>query len=200
MGGDEIEPDFEAAQDILIAALPTDSEFENSLQNAIIRSAPRARYILKKIDDYETADGAYVLMNSNRLHVEHVAPQRPSGDHDWKAHMKGESNYREIIYRIGNLVLLPEKINREASNKPFDKKKVIYKKVKGHAKLPILTEKVLEQPTWDQEIVKKRSETIAKEAVKVWSTDAASLKGKVVAKAKKATAKKATRVRKRKGA
>jgi hypothetical protein len=200
MGGGEIETDFEAAQDILIAALPTDSEFENSLQNAIIRSAARARYILKKIDDYETADGAYVLMNSNRLHVEHVAPQRPSGDHDWKTHMKGESNYREIIYRIGNLVLLPEKINREASNKPFDKKKVIYKKVTGHAKLPILTKKVLEEATWDQEIVRKRSEVIAKEAVKVWSTDAASLKGKVVAKAKKTTAKKAARVRRKKGA
>jgi hypothetical protein len=136
-------------------------------------------------------------MNSNRLHVEHVAPQRPSGDHDWKAQMKGDANYREIIYRIGNLVLLPEKINRDASNKPFEKKLVIYKKVKGHAKLPILTAQVLDHSTWNQEIVKKRSEAIAKEAVKVWSTDAAALKGRVVAKAKKTTAKKATRVRKK---
>ena len=188
---------FESAQELLSNSLPADSEFENSLQNAIIRSAPRARYILKKIDDYETADGAYVLMNSNRLHVEHVAPQRPSGDHDWKAQMKGDANYREIIYRIGNLVLLPEKINRDASNKPFEKKIVIYKKVKGHAKLPILTAQVLDHSTWNQEIVRKRSEAIAKEAVKVWSTDAAALKGKVVAKAKKTTAKKATRVRKK---
>ena len=204
MSEGEIESNFEAAQDILIAALPTNSEFENSLQNAIIRSAPRARYILKKIDDYETADGAYVLMNSNRLHVEHVAPQRPSGDHDWKAQMRGESNYREIIYRIGNLVLLPEKINREASNKPFEKKKIVYRKVKGHAKLPILTEKVLAESTWGQEIIKKRSEIIAKEAVKVWSADSASLKGKVLPKIKKTTAKKAAkkvaRVKKKKGA
>lgn len=200
MSEGEIENNFEAAQDILIAALPTNSEFENSLQNAIIRSAPRARYILKKIDDYETADGAYVLMNSNRLHVEHVAPQRPSGDHDWKAQMRGESNYREIIYRIGNLVLLPEKINREASNKPFEKKKIVYRKVKGHAKLPILTEKVLAESTWGQEIIRKRSEIIAKEAVKVWSADSASLKGKVLPKIKKTTAKKVARVKKKKGA
>ena len=191
----DLENNFENAQDILISALPTNSEFENALTNAIVRSAPRARYILKKIDDYETADGAYVLMNSNRLHVEHVAPQRPSGDHDWKAQMKGDSNYREIIFRIGNLVLLPEKINREASNKPFDKKKAIYKKVKGHAKLPILTEEVIENSIWNQEIVKKRSEKIAKEAVSVWSADAAELLGKVLPKEKPKVAKKATRKR-----
>jgi uncharacterized protein with ParB-like and HNH nuclease domain len=189
----DVENNFENAQDILISALPANSEFENALTNAIVRSAPRARYILKKIDDYETADGAYVLMNSNRLHVEHVAPQRPSGDHDWKAQMKGDSNYREIIFRIGNLVLLPEKINREASNKPFDKKKVIYKKVKGHAKLPILTEEVIENSIWNQEIVKKRSERIAKEAVSVWSADAAELLGKVIPKEKTKIAKRVSR-------
>ena len=188
---------FETAQGILTSALPANSEFENSLENAIIRSAPRARYILKKIDDYETADGAYVLMNSTRLHVEHVAPQRPSGDHDWKAQMKGESNYREIIYRIGNLVLLPGKINRDASNKPFNEKKVIYRKVKGHAKLPILTARVLDQSTWDQEIIRKRSQIIAKEAVKVWSADAAALLGKVAPTKRKKPVQKVARVRKK---
>lgn len=191
----DLEENFESAQDILVSALPTNSEFENALNNAIVRSAPRARYILKKIDDYETADGAYVLMTSNKLHVEHVAPQRPSGDHDWKAQMKGDSNYREIIYRIGNLVLLPEKINREASNKPFDKKKVVYKKVKGHARLPILTEAVIANPTWNQEVVKQRSEAIAKEAVSVWSADSAELLGKIIPKEKAKAVKRAPRKR-----
>ena len=185
--------DFEEAQKILLNALPTNSEFEISIQNAIIRSAPRARYILKKIDDFETADGAYVLMTSNRLHVEHVAPQRPSGDYDWKVQMKGEANYREIIYRIGNLTLLPEKINREASNKPFDKKKIIYKKVKGHARLPILTEEVLTHDSWNQAVIRKRSDHIAKEAVKVWSADSAILQGKVVPKTAKKGAKRTTK-------
>lgn len=184
---------FEEAQQILSNALPTNSEFEIILQNAIIRSTTRARYILKKIDDYETADGAYVLMNANRLHVEHVAPQRPSGDHDWKNQMKGDANYTEIIYRIGNLVLLPEKINREASNRPFEKKKTIYKKVTGHAKLPVLTEEVLNEDVWNQSVIQRRSELIAKEAVKVWSTDAAALFGKVMPKAEKKTAKRAVK-------
>jgi uncharacterized protein with ParB-like and HNH nuclease domain len=180
---------FEEAQKIVSDALPTNSEFEITLQNAVIRSATRARYILKKIDDYETADGAYVLMNSNRLHVEHVAPQRPSGDYDWKAQMKGDANYTEVIYRIGNLVLLPGRINREASNKSFDKKKPVYKKITGHAKLPILTQEVLDEDTWNQSVVKRRSEAIAKEAVKVWSTGAAALLGKVIPKVEKKTAK-----------
>jgi hypothetical protein len=107
--------------------------------------------------------------------------------------MKGDANYTEVIYKIGNLVLLPEKINREASNKSFDKKKVIYKKVKGHAKLPILTEAVLDEDVWTQAVIKKRSETIAKEAVKVWSTDSAALLGKVIPKVEKKTAKRAVK-------
>ena len=60
------------------------------------------------------------------------------------------------------------------------------------------------ESTWGQEIIKKRSEIIAKEAVKVWSADSASLKGKVLPKIKKTTAKKAAkkvaRVKKKKGA
>jgi hypothetical protein len=103
--------------------------------------------------------------------------------------MKGDANYTEVIYRIGNLVLLPGRINREASNKSFDKKKPVYKKIPGHAKLPILTQEVLDEDTWNQSVVKRRSEAIAKEAVKVWSTDAAALLGKVIPKVEKKTAK-----------
>jgi folate-dependent phosphoribosylglycinamide formyltransferase PurN len=52
-----------------------------------------------------------------------------------------------------------------------------------------LTEKVLGEDVWNQSVIKKRSEIIAKEAVKVWSADAAALLGKVIPKVEKQTAK-----------
>lgn len=193
---DEETPDdnFEQAQELILNSLPSDQEFTISLQTAIIKSNRRAQYILRKIDEWQNGDGSYVLMDPTKLHLEHVAPQRPSGKFDWKLKMKGDSNYREIIYRIGNLVLLPERMNKEASNLPFDKKKSIYSK--KLSKLPLLTKEIVNIPDWNQDVVNERSRVIAQTAAEVWSPASTNLKGK--AKELPKTRKKAATRRRRK--
>lgn len=175
---DEVTPDdnFECAQELILNALPSDQEFTVSLQTAIIKSNRRAQYILRKIDEWQNGDGSYVLMDPTKLHLEHVAPQRPSGKFDWKLKMKGDSNYREIIYRIGNLVLLPERMNKEASNFPFEKKKTIYSK--NLRKLPTLTKEIAHIDDWNQSIVSERSKAISMIAAEVWSPASTRLIGK----------------------
>jgi uncharacterized protein with ParB-like and HNH nuclease domain len=175
---DEITPDdnFENAQELILNALPSDQEFTISLQTAIIKSNRRAQYILRKIDEWQNGDGSYVLMDPTKLHLEHVAPQRPSGKYDWKLKMKGDSNYREIIYRIGNLVLLPERMNKEASNLPFEKKKPIY--IKNSSKLPTLTKEIATIADWNQNVVNDRSKDISMIAAEVWSAASTRLLGK----------------------
>lgn len=175
---DEVTPDdnFESAQELILNALPSDQEFTVSLQTAIIKSNRRAQYILRKIDEWQNGDGSYVLMDPTKLHLEHVAPQRPSGKFDWKLKMKGDSNYREIIYRIGNLVLLPERMNKEASNFPFEKKKTIYSK--NIRKLPTLTKEIARIEDWNQSIVSERSKAISLIAAEVWSPASTRLIGK----------------------
>lgn len=175
---DEVTPDdnFESAQELILNALPSDQEFTVSLQTAIIKSNRRAQYILRKIDEWQNGDGSYVLMDPTKLHLEHVAPQRPSGKFDWKLKMKGDSNYREIIYRIGNLVLLPERMNKEASNFPFEKKKTIYSK--NLRKLPTLTKEIAHIDDWNQSIVSERSKAISMIAAEVWSPASTRLIGK----------------------
>jgi uncharacterized protein (DUF2249 family) len=175
---DEITPDdnFENAQELILNALPSDQEFTISLQTAIIKSNRRAQYILRKIDEWQNGDGSYVLMDPTKLHLEHVAPQRPSGKYDWKLKMKGDSNYREIIYRIGNLVLLPERMNKEASNLPFEKKKPIY--IKNSSKLPTLTKEIATISDWNQNVVNDRSKDISMIAAEVWSAASTRLLGK----------------------
>ena len=161
---------------MILNALPSDQEFTVSLQTAIIKSNRRAQYILRKIDEWQNGDGSYVLMDPTKLHLEHVAPQRPSGKFDWKLKMKGDSNYREIIYRIGNLVLLPERMNKEASNFPFEKKKTIYSK--NLRKLPTLTKEIAHIDDWNQNIVSERSKAISMIAAEVWSPASTRLIGK----------------------
>jgi len=180
---DEETPDdnFEEAQKLILDSLPTDQEFQSALQNAIIKSNRRGQYILRKIDEWQNGDASsYVLMDPTKLHLEHIAPQRPSQDSDWKNRMKGELNYREIIYRIGNMMLLRDRVNKSVSNLNFEKKLVRYEAQNKKTKMPLptLSKNVLSYKDWDQNAVLTRSREIAEIATEVWSAKSTTMKGK----------------------
>lgn len=180
---DEETPDdnFEEAQKLILDSLPTDQEFQSALQNAIIKSNRRGQYILRKIDEWQNGDASsYVLMDPTKLHLEHIAPQRPSQDSDWKIQMKGELNYREIIYRIGNMMLLRDRVNKSVSNLNFEKKLGKYEAQNKKTKMPLptLSKNVLSYKEWDQNAVLTRSREIAEIATEVWSAKSTTMKGK----------------------
>lgn len=175
------ENNFEEAQKLILDSLPSDQEFQSNLQNSIIKSNRRGQYILRKIDEWQNGDtSSYVLMDPTKLHLEHIAPQRPSHDSDWKTRMKGELNYREVIYRIGNMMLLRDRINRSVSNLPFERKLAKYESQnkKTRISLPSLSQDVLEYKNWNQDIVLERSKMIAKIGTEVWSAKSTTMKGK----------------------
>jgi len=178
------EDNFEEAQKLILNSLPSDQEFQSALQNSIIKSNRRGQYILRKIDEWQNGDtSSYVLMDPTKLHLEHIAPQRPSFDSDWKSQMKGELNYREVIYRIGNMMLLRDRINRSVSNYSFDKKLARYKKQNEKVRMPLpsLSQDVLGHKNWNQDIVLERSKMIAKIGTEVWSAKSTTMKGKAKA-------------------
>lgn len=180
---DVVTPDdnFEEAQKLILDSLPTDQEFQSALQNAVIKSNRRGQYILRKIDEWQNGDASsYVLMDPTKLHLEHIAPQRPSQDSDWKSRMKGELNYREIIYRIGNMMLLRDRVNKSVSNLNFEKKLIKYKAQNNKTKMPLptLSKSVLSYANWDQNAVLTRSREIAEIATEVWSAKSTNMKGK----------------------
>lgn len=193
------EDNFEEAQKLILDSLPSDQEFQSALQNSIIKSNRRGQYILRKIDEWQNGDtSSYVLMDPTKLHLEHIAPQRPSFDSDWKSQMKGELNYREVIYRIGNMMLLRDRINRSVSNFSFEKKLARYKKQNEKAKMPLpsLSQDVLDYKNWNQDIVLERSKMIAKIGTEVWSAKATTMKGKAKAVKKPRRKRKTTTRRK----
>jgi uncharacterized protein with ParB-like and HNH nuclease domain len=178
------EDNFEEAQKLILDNLPSDQEFQSALQNAIIKSNRRGQYILRKIDEWQNGDtSSYVLMDPTKLHLEHIAPQKPSYDSDWKSRMKGELNYREVIYRVGNMMLLRDRINRSVSNKPFEKKLTEYKNQNKKTKMPLpsLSQGVLDYNNWGQNEVLERSKMIAKIGTEVWSAKSTTMKGKAKA-------------------
>lgn len=64
--------------------------------------------------------------------IEHVFPQNPWREPGWKGKMArpGEPEQSDVLHvgRIGNLVLLPIRINQQARTKPFAAKKEAYRK------------------------------------------------------------------------
>jgi uncharacterized protein with ParB-like and HNH nuclease domain len=178
------EDNFEEAQKLILDSLPSDQEFQSALQNSIIKSNRRGQYILRKIDEWQNGDtSSYVLMDPTKLHLEHIAPQRPSHDSDWKVQMKGELNYREVIYRIGNMMLLRDRINRSVSNLPFEKKLSKYENQNKKTRMPLpeLSRDVLNYKNWNQDVVLERSKMIAKIGTEVWSARSTTMKGKAKA-------------------
>lgn len=169
------------ALNLLKSNLPGDPEFKSELAGRSLKSSRFVRYILRKIENSRLDNHVWVLAGSDKLDVEHVAPKTPDDTHDWRTVMKGESTYRNIIYRLGNQTLLTKSLNRGAKNKQFSDKKALYIKNTGH--LTDLTKELLTNSKWTQQVVIKRSEALAKEAVDLWNWDAINRDLRVTAKA-----------------
>jgi hypothetical protein len=156
-----------AARHELIKAMPIDDQFKYDLENAYLKNNARASYILRKIEVELMRGGAFNLKPASKLHVEHIAPQRPAVAGGWKEALEGELSYAEVVYRIGNMTLLPKKLNLEASNKPFVEKLGIYASQEKF-NLPQMTREILREPSWTQQSVARRSEMIAEKALEIW--------------------------------
>jgi hypothetical protein len=156
---------------ILKSNMPTDAEFINELTGRAFKLTKFVRYILRKIENSRIDNEVWVLAGPEKLDVEHIAPKTPDDTHDWRSVMAGDSNYSNIIYRIGNQTLLTKALNRGAKNEEYSWKRPYYEKKTEH--LTALTIELLKDyPIWNQEAVMKRSKALALEASKLWNWQA----------------------------
>lgn len=109
---------------------------------------------------YPTADPELVPNpNEEQVNLEHVLPQTPSGA--W-GHID-EDIARAVYKRIGNLVLLQNRVNVAVGNKGFAAKADVYKKSRYQ-----LTKNLSKSKTWGVKEIEKRQRELATLAVKTW--------------------------------
>lgn len=84
--------------------------------------------------------------------VEHVLPQNPKPCSDWVRWIPKEETRKNIVHKLGNLVLLSRRKNSSASNYELKKKKESYFKVGGVSTFAITT-KVISHDEWDEESI-----------------------------------------------
>jgi len=122
------------------------------------RNKQIVRYILAKIDAQNT--GSSFSWPSQEITVEHILPESPA--ENWPEFSDVEVTSE--VYRIGNMILLENKLNRDAGNKPYSLKTKIYAKSHlGSAKH--LCEKY---NVWNVRAINERQSSLARLATGIW--------------------------------
>lgn len=138
---------------------PKDREFRNAMETMDLYlefKPPMIRYILYKLEKTRTKE----VVEPENVTIEHILPQDAK---EWRQHLLDihDDSYSEYTHKLGNLTLT--KMNSEASNDPFEKKKEIYKQ-SGYA----LTREIANKEDWNTVEIKKRCKELAEEAVTLW--------------------------------
>lgn len=135
-----------------------DDEFRPAFEKWTANEAgkPKVRYILSKIHSY-LDKGMELNLDTSEIHIEHIMPVEPS---QWKV---TEEIHETYLWRLGNLMLLSGKFNREASNKPFEEKKTKYERSKIEP-----NKQVSEYTKWESDQIEDRQKKLAEYAIKIW--------------------------------
>lgn len=146
--------------------VPNDAIFYESFGSARVSKAFLARYYLRQLDlearsiaQHEQVPNA----DPNELTLEHVLPERPA-EAAWNQFTEEER--KAYTKRLGNMVLLRQRMNSSLRSGPFDSKRDIYSKSDL-----LLTRKVAERDDWDKQAIDTRQKWLAELAVKAWSVE-----------------------------
>lgn len=142
----------------LVRRMPSDERVRAALKH---RRPPHVDYVLKRLQGVAIIDG---------LEIEHVFPQTPddswTGDQErrWVDHSEEErARYRELLQTLGNLTLLEQPLNAQASNRPFHQKKPYYE---CSAVEP--TRSLTQLQTWDVPAIEARTAVLTDRFLSTW--------------------------------
>lgn len=149
---------------------PSDDEFRGNLLRRKFPRNDRTKYFLEKLETehfMRTGLGKRVEDRSV-VDIEHIAPRKAfqaKKYSSWQQYLNlNSSQFDEYKDRLGNLTLLENKINRRASDNPFQQKKDRYENSDFD-----MTRSVTQYAEWSAETLEERSEELAEAAVRIWS-------------------------------
>lgn len=134
---------------------PSDADFTVRFEKVSVSRLATGRYLLEQLELQLAGTGEYEVTSPKKVHVEHIYPQSPPAR--WP-------NHDAVVNRLGNLTLLGQKLNQQASNKDFVTKQSDY-----YSKSALkLNSALLLYPAWDATTIETRQKTLASLAAAVW--------------------------------
>jgi len=159
----------------LLKSEASNENFNKAFETYSVNNTKLAYFTVYYIEKYLMKDlGTYPLEHGKQQNLEHIMPATPNTD-DWEeAEILKRDNYDSFMdykWRIGNLIPLPEKINKSLKNKNIDEK------LNGNngnnynsSNLisPKNIRKYLHNGKWVQKSIEERQKEISKDVSKVW--------------------------------
>jgi len=142
--------------------LPTNEQFQQSFQLATEPKPTFARYYLRameKVQQKEKSPWWVPNEDKDSMTLEHVLPLNPEGR--WPQFTDEE--VRTYAKRIGNLCLLPKKLNKSLENFDQKTKYEVYKTAPY-----VLTSQIADAGVWNVAAICKRQAGLAQLALKAW--------------------------------
>ena len=166
----------------LLNAIDSNTEFEDGStlfltvdeKKTAVEQISGPIYKLRKIRvmvllrlDFELSDNM-ARYNHPKITVEHVMPQTPADNSQWKKWCPDEEEHQKLVHCLGNLALLSRNKNSAASNYEFDKKKTAYfNPVSGHTSF-VLTNQIIQETEWTPELIRQRQKQLLGKLTAAW--------------------------------
>ena len=120
---------------------------ETIYTNSITKQKKLVKYVLK---GFHRKTIQAVSVDYDHMTIEHLMPQSRIGQEDIKDSLVGQ---------IGNMILIPQKLNNKLKDKPFSEKKGILLRADV-----ILPENILNATEWEETQIIERTTRMAEEA------------------------------------
>ncbi len=140
-----------------------DENFRSDFLSMSIETAKKkklTRYILSALET--DLSGKRMDFESDPASIEHILPENPGSEWD---EAFPDTQHLYYVYRLGNLTLLEEGLNREAGISCYDDKKDIYRR-SAYA----LCQSV-NAPEWSPAAIEDRQRKMAERAAHIWKSD-----------------------------
>ena len=149
-------------QDVMSRLRPiykTDSEFKAAFSVKAFpnNSSKVAIYILTEL---EKKQGIAFDTSSSKYDLEHIFPVNPADD--WPGFPSPVTDDPQL--RLGNLTLIEKTLNKNAGNRSFDEKKLIY----AQSLVPSTQKIGIECDFWSKSEINDRQDRMAREATSIW--------------------------------
>lgn len=131
---------------------------EKSIKTTQSRQAKIVRYIFEEFERRLGGTGFDTSLPEYTL--EHILPQSPN--EGWESFP--ERDHEAFVYRLGNMVMLEAKLNREVGNAPYEAKR----EALAQSSLRQAQKLAERYSDWTPDALTKRQQRLAKEANEIW--------------------------------
>lgn len=134
-----------------------DEDFYNNFRTFKTKTQQYVRYILLTI--HETHDKNHEInRNFNNVNIEHIMPKNLTPA--WKT---DKAIHEKYLWRLGNMALLDETLNKKISNQPFEEKKKRY-----HESQIFPNTELTKYAKWTAKEIEDRQKYLADLALQIW--------------------------------